>query len=257
MSRLWNKTRLRLYLAPGCLQLAVIKGRWRPVVVHKQNLMLPTQDCEGMLAQLSPDLLRDWRGAALEVVLSAAFVRCLFRPWDAGCVAEEEARAVAAALFDRQFVPALAADHLLTLDRLRYGQPQLAMAVERALHARLELWAVEHGFRLAVIAPLPLLAWNRFEPLLRRQAKPLVVLEETRATLLCHEQGGLQSLRVRPCTGIDGMALRQAFGSALPDEYLVFSAQASGAARALTLRTGTGFSPHQDSQFAFSLCGVF
>lgn len=257
MSRLWSKTRLRLYLAPGHLQLGVIKGRWRPALLHKRDIVAPSASAMELLDQLGVEASDAWRGASLEVVLSTALVRCLWRPWDEGCVAAAEVRAVAEALFEQQFAPSLARDHVLSLDRLHYGQPQLITAVERALLEQLEQWSAAQGVRLSIVAPLPLVAWNRFEPVLRHLDVPLVVIEASRATLLCHDKGRLQAVRVRPCPVADSAALRRAFGAALPLDYRVFAALDTGASQALDLQEGVGFSPRADRPYALSLCGVF
>lgn len=257
MSRLWSRTRLRLYLAPGYLQLAVIKGHWRPAVLDKREITQPAAQAMELLDQLGVGVTKAWQGARLEVVLSSSLVRCFWRPWDEPCVAQADIRLVAAALFEKYYAPLRASDVVLSLGRQSRGRPQLIMATERSLLDRLTQWSLERGMRLGSVASLPLVAWNRFEPVLRQVEGPLVVIEGARATLLCHDAGILQEIYVRPCPDADSAALRHAFGAVLPSHYRVFAPQSQSLVQTLNLQDGPGFSQSVDRHYSLSLCGVF
>ncbi|MDP2229034.1 MAG: hypothetical protein Q8J78_16340 [Moraxellaceae bacterium] len=257
MSRLWNKTRLRLYLAPGHIQLAAVAGYWKPAVVGKHEALKAGESAIGMLEALDEVVTREWLGAQLEVVLSAAVVRCFWRPWDEGCLSVSDMNAVAAVFFEKQFAPLSASEMVLSFGKLRFEQPQLVVAVERTFLERITQWSRARGLHLRRVEPLPLVVWNRFESALQVTDRALVVVETERATLLGHDAGILSELHVRPCFGANEVALRQAFGAMLPAQFRIFAARGESTPALLDLRSGPGFLQGQDRTFAFSLCGVF
>lgn len=258
MSLSWNRPRLRIFLQPGGLTLVRLGGRLRPRIEEKLRLR-----SEQFSWQSALDLLELWlrehEPAPFEFVLSSQFARFLVLPFDAALAADTDRLALAQALFDRHHAPESAIDFEFRLDSISFGKPQLAVAVERTLLAALRQLAERQRQPLLTVAPLLEAAWNQFQGQLPAHGT-LAVAEDSRLLLARFAQGRIVEVQMQPTIA---NALPPALINAESHAPLcLFAPQwplaSSGASslRRLTLPACNGFSPLQDTDLAFGLCGV-
>jgi hypothetical protein len=192
VSRWWPE-RVRLGLGDGHVE--VLRGGAAPVVVR----FTPTADAQPWTSALDAldEALRQARaqGGAAHVVLSSRWTRYAVLPWHDGVMRRRELEQLARLHFERAF-GAMSAQWALRVASGRWGQPQLACAVDGGLVDALTQRLARRGLRLRSMQPLLVAAHNGRRRRLRGQAT-LLLLEPTRLCLARTDGGGWQHVVVR------------------------------------------------------------
>lgn len=197
MLRLLNRLRLRVYLAPGHVQVARLGGLWGNHFLDGTVLDCGGRDWITALDALDGHLA-DHSGAVLDIVFGVPFARLFVTPWDHRIIDEEGRESLARGIFEHLFSPARADDFSFVLDKLRFQRASCVMAVESALLAGIESLTKKHGLRAGQIRMLAAEAWNHFGKDLPKQAGFMLVVEGDRVTRLQHDGSNIVGIEMRP-----------------------------------------------------------
>lgn len=259
MSRLWRKSRLRVYVGEDHLAICRVSGRLRPRLAHKEKIGFESGQIDRALAALEAWLVAHPLQVNVECVLGATHVRYLLLPWDAQLVDAEFRQALAGALFTRNFQDESAA-YEVRFSSARYGQPQLAVFVKKDLLSAFESLGKKCHCKISSMEPLLMSVWNRFRQRLDQEQGVLLVAESGRLSMLQHEYGVVRDVQLRPYA-VDEMngKIRHLSGSG---HVRLFAPPHAELAKSfpecwLALKAAEGFSPASDGVYAYALCGVF
>lgn len=181
------RDRLLIGLAPNRVAVVQLKGGMRPTLgVHGVRRCLEAAGAPwvGALDRLDYMLARlPAKGGTARVVLSNLFVRYVNVPWTPGIYTEKDRQALAADGF--RAIHGEAADSWrVILDAPRYGQPNLAAAIDPALQDRL-IEVLEHRrWRLVSLRPHLSAAFDLWRPRLEANDGCFAVVEPGCVTVL-------------------------------------------------------------------------
>lgn len=203
--------RLRVYIAHDALALCRIRGRFKPTVIQKAVLSVPTPadpdaGLPSMLAALTRWLGEQPGAGCIEWVVGSGLVRYLLLPWDERLASDDFCLALAKALLAQQCSPS---DPLLTSAEVRFGslthgRPRLAAVIGRDIVRTLASFADHQSARTTTISPALALVWDQFIARFRKSTGVLVVVEGARLQRITYERGVILDLTTRPYRKIVG-----------------------------------------------------
>lgn len=256
MSRLWNRARLRVYVADDHLAAVRLSGDWRPEVLEKSMLPFAPGEMRAVLEGW-------WRAqpahADLELVLSASHVRYVVLSWNPQLVRATFRDAMTQALLARQFPEAMS-QPVIRYGRLQYSQPLLVACLDARLLAEMQGVAEAVGGRLASVQPLLMTVWNHFGKGLGKLQGDVFILEAQRVLRVGHCKGHITSLQLRPLLAEAIAPLLEQSGEAAAS-FRVFAPLLPGiarhhAGRRLDMAGTGGVMAGGPDAFAYALCGV-
>ena len=247
----WHNERVRVYICPDSMTVIHLIGRWQIKIIEQSRLHTTGQDAVAGLQLLQSWLIERALSLPIEVIVSSHYCRFIVLPWNEQLLDEQARLNLAQALLSRQYSPEVAADYAFSLDKVHFGQPQLASALAKAWLGSLTSALAQTACQLVSVQPSVAIVWNRFYRELNTEW--LVMIEQDRQVSIQQQHGYLQHLEVRPHQ--TGQALPLQHGLSLFNHQE--QAQALEGISVLQLKSDTTLFMDDAEYARYALCGVF